>query len=372
MIDERMLGVKIGKPIPEWDLRHRLPTGGSVGPERKDSVTTFRINSSFMEVTEQPHMNRQLFGVGVLIAFGGALVFGIFFLMALSRAVFQGARADLIVLVVFLAVSAMWFTFLTLRFGRLEFFARTRFPVRFNRRTQTVYALKRRSKGVLDFRKECELAECKWDSVATFCIHREQDIPADHYSIRCYQLDENENVTGAFSIGRDWDGKEGLQELLAQWNYWCCYMNDGPAAVPKPVLFLPTKETPHESFLYCVYAVDFNASPGFRIAFLPMFIMLAIPRILSLWTSREPVWPDEIARLCAVDPDDPFNEPTGDTPVGWHATTMSKREGRYPTDLRRPTEDWPGDTDLRANALRWAEDVVQPVVPAVAPACMAK
>ncbi|MFB9290232.1 DUF6708 domain-containing protein [Pseudoduganella plicata] len=316
-----------------------------------------------MEVSDQPNMNRHLFGMGVLLALTFTIMFAVTAVAMVFVSVPRGFSVGAISAMAVPAVSSLVFLYLGIRFGRGEFFSYSRFPVRFSYADQKVYALCRRPCRLWVRGKLKPVETCHWDSSSIFCVHREVDVPIDHYTIRCYRTDNDGIVTGAFTIGRDWDGIEGLGELLAQWNYWCCYMNQGPAAVPKPVLFLPTNETPHESFLYCVYATDFNASPGFRIAFLPMFILLAIPRILALWTSREPVWPDEIARRCEVDPDDPFDEPRGDTPVGWHATTMSKVAGRYPTDLRRPTEGWAGDTNCRANALRWAEDVVKPVVP---------
>jgi len=50
-MDERAFLYKTGKPIPAWDLRHRLPTDKPVGPECKDTATIFRVNSTYMDVT---------------------------------------------------------------------------------------------------------------------------------------------------------------------------------------------------------------------------------------------------------------------------------------------------------------------------------
>jgi hypothetical protein len=58
-MDERILPYKVGQPIPEWDLGHRLPISKPVSPECKDSSTIFRINSTYMDVTEQPFRDRQ-------------------------------------------------------------------------------------------------------------------------------------------------------------------------------------------------------------------------------------------------------------------------------------------------------------------------
>jgi hypothetical protein len=49
-------------------------------------------------------------------------------------------------------------------------------------------------------------------------------------------------------IGRTWEEDECLTGLLSQWNYWCWYMNHGPADLPKPLLFFKEKENVLESF----------------------------------------------------------------------------------------------------------------------------
>ena len=66
-MDERIFTYKGGQPIPAWDLRHRLPTDKPVGPECKDTATIFRINSTYMDVTDQPYMYRQMLAGGVLV-----------------------------------------------------------------------------------------------------------------------------------------------------------------------------------------------------------------------------------------------------------------------------------------------------------------
>lgn len=67
-MDERIFGVKIGSPVPDWDLKHRLGINSLVGPECKDSATIYRINSTYMDISEQPHMSRQWVAAGTLIA----------------------------------------------------------------------------------------------------------------------------------------------------------------------------------------------------------------------------------------------------------------------------------------------------------------
>jgi hypothetical protein len=173
-------------------------------------------------------------------------------------------------------------------------------------------------------------------------------------------IDMDGNVEKAVTIGRDWEGVDGLEELLAQWNYWCWFMNKGPAELPKPGLFLPEDESMHESFLYCVYELGFNASPAFRIMFLPVFLLLASHRIMALWTCSPPKWPVAILEKCKIDPDDPFDEPKGSTPVGWHATGLAREQGTYPELQSKKIDDWKSEPDGHKNSLLWAEDELKP------------
>jgi hypothetical protein len=48
--------------------------------------------------------------------------------------------------------------------------------------------------------------------------------------------------------------------LLSQWNYWCWYMNHGPANLPKPLLSSRKRKTFSESFLFCMYEFGVRAS----------------------------------------------------------------------------------------------------------------
>lgn len=74
-MDERIFRAKIGYPIPAWDASHRLPISGCVGPEVSDSATIFRINSTYMEVSDQPHMMRHWLAGGALMSFLTAILF---------------------------------------------------------------------------------------------------------------------------------------------------------------------------------------------------------------------------------------------------------------------------------------------------------
>lgn len=353
-MDDRMFSAKIGKPIPTWDLDHRLSISDWAGPDMRDGATNFRVNSVFLDATDQSHMIRHWYAGAVLVA-ALAIIALVWVLVAL---LFIAAARDWpqsVIGSLFIPfVSLVAFGWFAIYYGRKEFFVRTRYPIRFNRKTRKIYALVRACRKMRNSNDGDCVEEIDWSENSIFCVHRaSQD--GYHYWIRYYRTDANGNVEKAVTIGRDWEGIEGLEELLAQWNYWCWFMNRGPAELPKPGLFLSEEESMHESFLYCTYQLGFRASPAFRIIFLPVILLLASHRIMSLWTCSSPRWPSAVLDECEVDPDDPFDEPKGPTPVGWHATNLAIARGAYPELQSKAIEDWKGELDSRKNALLWAE-----------------
>ena len=177
------------------------------------------------------------------------------------------------------------------------------------------------------------------------------------FRIRCYEVDESGNVMRAFAIGRTWDGVECMEDLLSQWNYWCWYMNHGPDDLPKPLLFFKENENMLESFLFCMYDFGMRASAAYRISMMPFILLMTSHRLMALWTCRYPVWPEAVAKVSVLDPDDPFDEPRGNTPVGWAETSLALDRHEYPEGAKCAMKDWRGEKDPTVNALLWAEDI---------------
>lgn len=139
-MDERVFTIKIGEPIPAWDLRHRLPLTSAVGPECRDSGTIFRINSTSMDVSEQPHMMRQWLLTAVIF-FG--LLF-LFFLFVVYRTPVEEWQFWTVFLASVLATGAMGCAWVIFKFGRDELLSLTRRPTRFNRVEKKIYPVRRR------------------------------------------------------------------------------------------------------------------------------------------------------------------------------------------------------------------------------------
>ena len=357
-MDERVFRAQAGKPIPLWDSMHRLPISGCVGPECKDSATVHRINSIYMDVSEQPHMMRQWLagGIQTAIFFGAICLAFSIALVANHFPLITGPGRYFAASISFF--PALGFFYFACKFGRDEMFSLMRRPIRFNRQDQKIFALRRRrffsssDKGDVTW-------EIAWNDQAFFCIHRgpKNSEHANTYHIRCYEMDEAGNVVRGFAIGREWKDLDGVNDLLCQWNYWCQYMNDGPSNLPQPLLFLSDKESLFESFLYCMYEEGFALSASQRIILLPFIAWMTFHRVIALWTCREPIWPSEVEKVSIVENNDAYRQPAGDTPIGWAETTQAHQTKAYPLDPRQPTLRWSGEPDGFKNAERWTAEV---------------
>ena len=357
-MDERVFRIKSGEPVPSWDLAHRLPISGHVGPECKDSATVYKVNSTYMDVSEQPHMMRQWLAGAIQVAAVFSLMF-FAFSIAMMAGYFPLIKGFSLYFITSLGmIPSAGFAYFASKFGRDEMFSLTRRPIRFNRAEKKIYAVRHRrfffsaNEGDITW-------EIPWNEDAFFCIHRgpQNSEHEDSYHIRWYEIDKDGNVVKGFAIGREWQDLDGMNDLLCQWNYWCQYMNDGPSELPQPLLFLTEKENLFESFLYCMYEVGFGWSAKARIPFLPFFCWMTIHRVASMWTCRLPVWPAEIEKVSVVSDKDVYRQPSGETPIGWAQTSQAHLTGAYPLDPRRPTPHWRGETDGLKNAARWAGSV---------------
>jgi hypothetical protein len=352
-MDERICPSKCGQPVAEWDSNHRLPIEGKVGPVVADDGTIFRVNSVYMDVSDQPFCSRHRIATATVIAFAGAIV-GLFFSMLpyLYNRLGPEHIAGTLSLLVWSVPAVLGFGYLTFHTGRDEFFSLTRRTIRFHRKEKKIFLIRRRR----FFTKPGEGDYCwevPWADRTIFCVHKGKIHGYINYQIIGYVLDDAGCVERAFAIGKNWLGAQGLEYLLAQWNYYCAYMNDGPAAIPAPMLYLSEKEDIRESFLHCMYEIDHSAGIVIRILFMPYFLVSTFFRVLSLVTCREPIWPVEVDRLCSSDIRDIYAQPVGNTPVGWAATVHAKSRNEYPHFPRVELIGWSGQSESK-NAELWA------------------
>jgi hypothetical protein len=349
-MDERVMRKCIGKAVPEWDLAHRLPINRPVGPDVQDFGSTFSVNSTFMDVIEPSFLEKQWFITGVVVAF---VFMGVGpYLYWLTNIRYPYAANSLGN--VFAACVSLGFGYIVWKLGHGLFFGLRYRPIRFHRSAHRLYAVRARR----FFAKSGEgdiVWDAPWTDDSIFCLHREITSFGTIFHIRHYTVDDEGNVTRVFSIGREWTGRLQVEMALAQWNYWCTYMNDGPNGLPKPMLFHTQHETPRESFLFSMYSFGMRAPVVIRLLMMPLILVFTVMRILANATCRDPVWPDSIENISRVDPDDPYAEPRAGTPIGWGDTVLAQQRGEYPNDAKARVDGWSGEPDGSKYAATWLE-----------------
>lgn len=163
-----------------------------------------------------------------------------------------------------------------------------------------------------------------------------------------------------FSIGREWTGYPQIDMALAQWNYWCTYMNDGPEDLPKPMLFHTQQETLREAFLFSLYSFGLRAPVVVRLLMMPLILVFTVMRVFANATCRAPIWPETIERISNISADDPHAEPRPGTPVGWGDTILAQQRGEYPDNPQAQVKNWNGEMDEQKNAAAWIENPAAP------------
>ncbi len=152
------------------------------------------------------------------------------------------------------------------------------------------------------------------------------------------------------------DGRENVQGLLSQWNYWCAYMNHGPENLPSPPLFFSENEDARESFLFCTYSFGFQTTSFTRTLLMPLIVFLTGFRLIALWTCRDPIWPMAVQAVSAIAAGDRYDEPRGRTAVGWVETGVSAECDEWPFAPTAATTHWHGEVDAATNARLWTKD----------------
>jgi hypothetical protein len=319
------------------------------GPEIKDFGTIFCIGSAFSDVVEPSFLERQWSVTGVVVAllFMGSGPYVYYFTHS------NGGSGDLTMNCLAL-VAVLLFGTIVWKLGRGLFFGLRYQPIRFHRETRKLYAIRARR----FFAKPGEgdvVWEAPWTEESIFCLHREVTPFETVFHIRHYTVDDEGKVTRVFSIGREWKGESEIRLALAQWNYWCKYMNDGPSDLPKPMLFHTQHETPRESFLFSLYSFGMSAPVFMRLLAMPAVLVFTLMRMLANATCRDPIWPEAIVNISSIQSHDPYAEPRAGTPVGWAQTILAQQRGEYPEDSNARVEGWTGEPDGRQHAAAWLE-----------------
>lgn len=288
---------KVGRPLTEFEVRHRLNQRQRLEVEPADEAALIEINSTYLESLDKYFAEKgwlALVSIAVLIFVVpiSALV-GSWIYSGLQE---SGDNIDVWMGVFFLLVFIVPLTVVSVFAFRLEGWRLTHYPIRLNRANRMVYV----------FRQDKSILSVAWDDVF-FTLNKENSRPMlELWEIQGHVLSKDGKTvdeTFAFSA------VAGHDVLHRHWEFLRRYMEEGPEKLVDRVKdYAPTgkrKEKFWEGFSRLV-SDDIVLSPIFAMVFSPFTFLQALARWLVMRTCKIPVWPQEIQKACAVTPDDPW------------------------------------------------------------------
>ncbi|NUA25225.1 DUF6708 domain-containing protein [Cupriavidus basilensis] len=347
-----------GKPLGRWELEHRLFIDKPASEDVMECGNVYRIDSTCLEITDESQTRMQNVGmlcmicsVATLFCLAQAIMFLYFpFYHPAEVMARKGNWFGVIFGTIFCTSAAGFFGLLAFDPMRRNLFTLKRRPIRLNRKTRCIYAMRTKDRD--------GMWEVPWSEDEFFCVgHRRMgglSRAYDMYDIRHYQLDAQGNVVRAFVLGKF---VFTLDQAYAQWEYYRRYMQDGPTNLPEPYRFWAVRETFWEGYKICAGGKSSGLFLNLTdVIFAPFALLDAFARWLVLVTCSNPVWPPEIEAACKPEPNDPYARPYADDYIGVPGGPESKPSRE---DLARVWELEPQRRREGALTRAEAEDLIR-------------
>ena len=309
-----------GKPLGDWEKQHRLHIDKpAYRKEIEEMGNVYSINSTYLEIVDDAHNRIQAIGFAWITGIATSAIAGFMgqFFITLPSIHSPEIKAQdgywplVIIFASVFSAMALLFFLLGLDIMRRNLFALKRRPIRLNRKTRRIYAIRTKDPN--------GIWEVPWSNDEFFCIGKRRvgglKRAYDMYDVRHYTLDERGNVVRAFVLGQM---VFTVEQAQLQWEYFRRYMQNGPANLPEPHRFWAPRESFAESFRICQLGKTSNPLVSlFDLIFLPFALLDTACRWLILVTCSDPVWPAEIEAACKPEPNDPYARPYADDFVGF-------------------------------------------------------
>lgn len=285
---------KFNRPLTKEEKQSRFVQGKrrkGVGEAAVlDLDTVIWMNSSYLEVVDKfyptkgviagPMMCMVLFILGL---------FGWILWDALYSYDYKGGYFGVVIFSVFLIPS--WFIFC--RPVLKDWFSKTHYPVRFNRKKQLVHIYQVKGEVITLPWKDIYFTTSK--QKVSYCI-------VGHVLAK-----DNETVLNTFSFGH----VGNKTDLSRYWEFIRCYMEeDCLEEMAETVLYCPPVEKCREGYitgLQTLIKVDSRLEWIPCLLLSPLTLVESIARYIGMQTSKIPQWSADVQEACAVDPHDPIH-----------------------------------------------------------------
>ncbi|MDR3104217.1 MAG: hypothetical protein LBU96_07165 [Yokenella regensburgei] len=291
---------KMNRPLNDEEKKHQLYQSQPVELKSDDELVSdasvIKINSTYMEVVDKYYGQKGF--VSIFTAFGTCLLSYMLVAMVFISTTREYFDWSDIWFLLVLSIPLTPVFLLCIILLKIEWFAWTHYPIRFNRKEQLVHV----------HRLNGTVFTVPWDKVffTTGLSHAKG--PTKAWYISGHVLaDDGITVTETFCLPASHLIRE---ELSRHWEFIRRYMEVGPEAVVDAVDLCMPVDGRREGYMFGLLRLLMNFSGStiflFPLTF-PLCLVLSVSRYIAMLTSKIPVWPQEVEVLCQVTEDDPVN-----------------------------------------------------------------
>ncbi|MCC8367814.1 hypothetical protein J8V57_16310 [Xenorhabdus sp. PB61.4] len=292
------------RSLTEQEMAHQLHQW-SPHPEFplvNDNNTVIKMNSTYMEVVDRYYGPKGfpslMMGVPAMVLIGGfILICAIAFNRSILSDTYHWNFNDILWGGIFSAIFifGIWFCLsITLK----EWFRKTHYPIRFNRKTKMVHV----------YQIDGTILSVPWSKIFFTCY----DGVSKTSDMRGWGIDghilaeDNITVLKTFSLPyySHWE------DLSSYWEFIRCYMEEDVLEdLAKTIYMCPPVANRKEGYIFGLqYQFRYSSKIEYiRLLGLPFTLMENFSRYISMLTSKIPQWPEEVENSCEINPDDPID-----------------------------------------------------------------
>lgn len=297
------------KTLTQDERDHQLLQGVVLdlnGQQIADDLSVIRLTSGYLELTDKYYQFKGILTSVMLAMFFITLsALSFFFTNIISTLSWSDFYSYSFAFIS--GVIPALFLFLSFIFLKKESFARTHYPIRFDRKNKLVHV----------FSLESEIYSVKWDDIffTTGDFSTRKHTKRKAYDIRGHILDKDgKTVMKTFNLAASASNHVALHRY---WEFIRRYMEDGPEAVTDIIKLCPPVEKKREGIFFS-YWYALSVYYGAPLVVMPIMMGLALiawpGRVFAMYTSRRPFWTPEVEASCVIDPNDPFDMSSADNP----------------------------------------------------------
>ncbi|EOC0417693.1 hypothetical protein ACI0Z1_002234 [Cronobacter malonaticus] len=285
-----------------------------------DEASVIRMNSTFLETVCKYYsgvgISSSIIGIVCIFMFS----FSILIVLGTCRNIYHGNTSDWgsnsFFIFAFL-IPGCFFSKLLLK----EWFRKTHYPIRFNRKNQMVYV----------YQVNGEVLSVPWNKIFFTSASSKGAMP--EWGIDGHLLaDDGETVVNTFSLAVSVMGSKKL--LNEYWEFIRCYMEEACVEdLAEMVTLCPPVENRKEGYIFglqYLLKMDSRLEWIFLPLMLPLDFLASLSRYIAMQTSTIPQWPQEVLEACQPAPDDPINISAASNPAHlWRYVLANEKREEY-------------------------------------------